>query len=195
MVRYADDFVVCFQYKGEAERFYKLLKERLAKFKLEMAEGKSKIIMFGRFAAINRMKLGMGKPETFDFLGFTHYCGTSKNGKFKIMRRTSRKKFRAKVKAFNQWMKATRNEMDIHEICKVIEAKLRGHYNYYGITDNYRMIRQYYRVVTELMFKWLNRRSQRRSFGWEKFQMYLKENPLPSPKICVHMVGQSDAVR
>jgi RNA-directed DNA polymerase len=187
LVRYADDLVVCFQYKEEAEKFYQLLKERLAKFKLEMAENKSKIIMFGRFAAIDREKQGLGKPDTFDFLGFTHYCGETKSGKFVVKRKTSRKKFKAKVKAFKQWMIKVKNHLGIHEIFEITSAKLRGHYNYYGVTDNYRMIHRYYWVVVELLFKWLNRRSQRKSFSREKFYMYLKVNPLPNPKIYVDM--------
>ena len=189
LVRYADDFVVCFQYKEEAEKFYKLLKERLAKFKLEMAENKSKIIMFGRFAVIDREKLGLGKPETFDFLGFTHYCGKTKGGKFVVKRKTSKKKFKAKVRAFKQWMMKVKNHLDIHEIFEITRAKLRGHYNYYGVTDNYQMIQRYYWAVVELLYKWLNRRSQRKSFSREKFYMYLKLNPLPSPKIYVDMAN------
>ena len=187
LVRYADDFVCCFQYKEEAEQFYKLLKERLSKFKLEVAENKSKVIMFGRFAETDRKKLGMGKPETFDFLGFTHYCGKSKSGKFKLKRKTSKKKIKAKVRAFKLWMMRVKNDRKIHEIFETTKAKLRGHYNYYGITDNYRMNEQYQWIVTRLLFKWLNRRSQRKSFSWEKFNIYLEQNPLPDPKIYVNM--------
>ena len=148
-----------------------------------MAEDKSKIIMFGRFAAIDREKQGLGKPDTFDFLGFTHYCSETKSGKFVVKRKTSKKKFKAKVKAFKQWIIKVKNHLDIHEIFEITSAKLRGHYNYYGVTDNHR----YYWVVVELLFKWLNRRSQRKSFSREKFYMYLKLNPLPTPKICVEM--------
>lgn len=186
LVRYADDFVCCFQYKDEADRFYKALKERLSKFELEVAENKSKIIMFGRFAEQDRNKLGLGKPETFDFLGFTHYCGKNRNGKFTVKRKTSKKKFKAKIKAFKQWVKTVRNQ-DIHEIFKTVEAKLRGHYNYYGINDNYKMMRKYREVTTRLLFKWLNRRSQRKSFAWEKFELFLKRKPLPTPKIRVNL--------
>jgi group II intron reverse transcriptase/maturase len=183
LVRYADDFVCCFQYREDAEKFYQDLRERLAKFKLEVAENKSKVIEFGRFAAENREKRGQGKPETFDFLGFTHYCGLSQNGKFTVKRKTSKKKFKAKVKALALWIKTERNRMNIHQIFKTAKLKLRGHYNYYGIADNSRMIRRYYRRMEKLLFKWLNRRSQRESFSWEKFQKYLELNPLPSPKI------------
>ncbi len=186
IVRYADDFVCCFQYREEAEKFYRLLKERLAKFELEIAENKSKIIMFGRFAEEDRAKKGMGKPETFDFLGFTHYCGKTRNGSFIVKRKTSRKKFKAKVKAFKNWVRAVRNQ-PIREIFETVKRKLTGHYNYYGVTHNYRMIEKYYKIVKRLIFKWLNRRSQRKSFNWDKFEMYLKLNPLPKPRIKVNM--------
>ena len=183
LVRYADDFVCCFQYKEEAERFCATLKERLAKFELEIAENKSKIIEFGRFAAGNRQAKGLSKPETFDFLGFTHYCSQTRNGKFTVKRKTSRKKFKAKVKAFATWIKRVRDQENIRVIFETVKSKLQGHYNYYGISDNYRMIAKYYNRVIELIFKWLNRRSQRKSFSWDKFNLYLKQNPLPRPKI------------
>ena len=92
MVRYADDFVCCFQYKSEAQDFFRSLKMRLKKFNLEIAEDKTKIIPFGRFAEKNAKQMGEGKPVTFDFLGFTHYCGKSKQGNFRVKRKTSRKK-------------------------------------------------------------------------------------------------------
>lgn len=183
LVRYADDFVCCFQYKEEANRFYVALKERLAKFGLEIADNKSKIIEFGRFAAGNRQVKGVGKPETFDFLGFTHYCSQTRNGKFTVKRKTSKRKFKAKVKAFATWIMRIRDKERIQIIFETVKAKLQGHYNYYGISDNYRMIAKYYNKVLKLIFKWLNRRSQRKSFNWEKFNLYLKQNPLPRPAI------------
>jgi RNA-directed DNA polymerase len=95
MVRYADDFVCCFQYKSEAKSFYRLLTERLAKFNLNIALDKSKIIEFGEFAPRNVRRRGENKPDTFDFLGFTHYCGQSQNGRFRLKRKTSRKKYKS----------------------------------------------------------------------------------------------------
>ena len=179
----ATHLVCCFQYKEEANRFYAALKERLAKFELEIAENKSKIIEFGRFAAGNRQVKGLGKPETFDFLGFTHYCSQTRNGKYTVKRKTSKKKFKAKVKAFATWIRRMRDKERIQTIFETVKAKLQGHYNYYGISDNYRMIAKYYNRVIDLIFKWLNRRSQRESFRWDKFNLYLKQNPLPRPKI------------
>jgi RNA-directed DNA polymerase len=183
LVRYADDFVGSFLFKEDAEWFYTELQERLVKFGLEIAKNKSKIIEFGRYAGRKRQAKGMGKPETFDFLGFTHYCSQNQWGQYIVKRKTSRKKFKAKVKAFAKWIKQVKDRESIQEIFEKTQAKLRGHYNYYGITYNSRMIAQYHHRVKELLFKWLNRRSQRKSFTWKSFKKYLKENPLPNPKI------------
>ncbi|MDI3547476.1 MAG: RNA-directed polymerase [Halanaerobiales bacterium] len=188
MVRYADDFVCCFQYRSDAVKFYNTLKKRLNKFKLEIAEEKSKIIEFGRFAEENSKRYGR-RTETFDFLGFTHYCGQNKKGKFRVKRKTSRKKYRKKLKEFNNWIKSVRNELTIHEIFEKIRAKLIGHYRYFGITDNGKMLCKYRYEIIRILFKWLNRRSQRKSFSWEKFNKYLEKNPLPTPKIHVNIYG------
>lgn len=188
IVRYCDDFVCCFQYKEEAKWFYGALKERLAKFGLEIAEEKSKIIQFGRFAEADCLKQGKRKPDTFDFLGFTHYCSKSRNGKFRVKRKTSRKKFNAKVKAFKAWVKSVRN-YPIPDIWSTVRSKLIGHYRYYGITDNFAMLKNYLLMVQKLLFKWLNRRSQRRSFSLEQFDRFLLFNPLPQPKIYVNIYG------
>lgn len=143
--------------------------------------------MFGRFAEENSKKEGKNRAETFDFLGFTHYCGKSRNGKFRVKRKTSKKKFRAKVKEFNQWIKAERNKTHIGVIFEKTKQKLIGHYQYYRITDNSYMLGQFCLEVKKALFKWLNRRSQRKSFDLDKFKRYLKLNPLPKPKICVNI--------
>lgn len=189
MVRYADDFVCCFQYKDDAEKFYAEMKERLAKFSLQIAEEKSKIIEFGRFAEERRERSGKGKPDTFDFLGFTHYCSKSKEGKFRVKRKTSKKKFKQKTKAFAKWIASNKDKMKIHEIFEKVKQGLRGHYNYYGITDNAKGLERYKEEVERLLFKWLNRRSQRKSFDYDKFNLYLKYNPLPKPRIVVNIYG------
>lgn len=188
LVRYADDYVCCFQYKEDAEIFYSALIRRLAKFKLEVAEEKTNILMFGRFAAQHREKMGIGKPETFDFLGFTHYCGTSRAGKFRVKRKTSKKKFRAKVQAVKTWLKETRHEgLDV--IMETMRKKLVGHYRYYGITDNSKMLGRFRYEVSRLLFKWLNRRSQRQSFNYESYNRFLGRHPLPEPRIYVDIYG------
>lgn len=135
--------VCCFQYKNEASNFYWLLINRLKKFNLEVEKSKTKIIMFGRFAEENSKKEGKNRAETFDFLDFTHYCSKSRNGKFRVKRKTSKKKFRAKVKEFNQWTKAERNKTHIGKIFEKTRQKLIGHYQYYGITDNSYMLGQF----------------------------------------------------
>jgi len=155
---------------------------------LEIAEEKTKILAFGRFAVENSKGQGLGKPETFDFLGFTHYCSNSRQGKFRVKRKTSRKKFKAKVKAFKLWLRDARN-LGTDEIMKTVRRKLIGHYTYYGITDNSCMMDAYRFQVVKLLFKWLNRRSQRRSFNFENFKLFLKRNPLPIPKIYVNIYG------
>lgn len=186
MIRYADDFVCCFQYESDAEKFYRALKQRLNKFGLSIAEDKSQIIEFGRFADSNNQKRGK-KTATFDFLGFTHYCGKSKKGKFRVKRKTSKKKLRKKIAEFKQWIKASRNKLVMKDIFEIVKTKLLGHYRYYGITDNTIMIKYYFYEVKQMLFKWLNRRSQRKSFDWNNFNKYLKLNPLPHPKIYVNI--------
>jgi len=189
LIRYADDFVCGFQYQQDALRFYKVLQARLDKFNLQLALNKTRIIEFGRFAARDRDNRGEGKPETFSFLGFTHYCSKNRKGEFRVKRKTDVRKFRAKVKAFNVWIKAVRNINLMSELFKEVKPKLLGHYAYYGVTDNSVMIRSYYDIVVKLLFKWLNRRSQRKSFSFTTFKLYLRLNPLPLPRIYVNLFG------
>lgn len=182
IIRYADDFVCCFQYEGEARAFYKALQERLGKFGLSIAEEKTKIIRFGKGAEDWHDRNGGGKPETFTFLGFTHYCSKSRNGKFQSKRKTSEKKYRAKLKEFKGWMKIHRHEK-LEDTLNTIRKKLIGHYRYYGMTHNYPSIAKFKEEVIKIMFKWLNRRSQRKSFTQQEFFIFLGRNPLPEPKI------------
>jgi group II intron reverse transcriptase/maturase len=186
MVRFADDFVCCFEYKEDAERFYAALVLRLEKFGLRIAEEKTKIIAFGRFAEERSKENGEGKPKTFDFLGFTHYCAKSRKGSFRVKRKTSGKKFKQKVKAMKSWVRMNRH-MDQEEFLDVIRAKLSGHYRYYGITDNSQKMKSYYMQTLDLMYKWLNRRSQRRSFTRERYYEVLKGFGLPRPRIYVNI--------
>ena len=184
IINYADDMIICFQYENVAKLVYKEMKERLKECGLEFAEDKTRLIEFGRFASKNREKSGQGKPETFDFLGFTHYCSISKNGKFRVKRKTSKKKFKQKVQEFKVWIKQNRNK-PLKEIMITIIKKLIGHYNYYGITDNSIMINKYLHETEKMLFKWLNRRSQRKSYEWNGFKQMLKTYKLPMPKIKV----------
>ncbi len=183
-VVYADDFVVCFQYKDEAEQFYKRLKHRMEYFGLELEESKSRLIEFGRFAERDRRNRGQGKPETFDFLGFTHYCSKSRNGKFRVKRKTSKKKFTKKCKEVNRWL-ADMRTLPLQEIIKRVNSMLVGYFHYYGITDNSKAISDFKYIVRKLLFKWLNRRSQRRSYNWGQFNDMLRDYPLATPRTYV----------
>ena len=186
LIRYADDFVVCFQYKSEAEKFRNALGERLDKFGLEVEPTKTRVLEFGRFAVEHAAKRGT-KPETFDFLGLTHYCGRSRNGKrFRMKRVTARKRFAAKLRVFKEWLKKARI-MKTKDLWEIAKAKLRGHYNYYGVTDNLRGIERFGHEVKMLLFKWLNRRGKRHCLNWERFDVMLKRFPLPIPRIKVRM--------
>ncbi|WP_078380098.1 group II intron reverse transcriptase/maturase [Sutcliffiella halmapala] len=186
MVRYADDFVCCFQYKSDADAFYSALIMRLQKFHLEIAEDKTKIISFGRYADKDSKRNGQGKPPTFDFLGFTHYCSESKKGSFRVKRKSSKKKVTAKLKKHKEWLKANRT-MDIKDIMKSINRSLTGYYNYYCITDNTQHVESFLYRIRLLLFKWMNRRSQRKSFTWEKFNIFLSKYPLKSPRAKVNI--------
>jgi RNA-directed DNA polymerase len=190
IIRYADDFVVCFQHKTDAERFRVELGNRLGKFGLEVEPTKTKVMEFGRFAVQNAKRRGE-RAETFDFLGLTHYCGARRDSKgFRMKRLTSRKKFGAKLKEFKEWLKKARN-LKTREIWETAKAKLRGHYNYYGVTDNLRGISRFGQEVKKLLFKWLNRRGKKGCLSWEKFTEMLKRFPLPKPRITVSMFGFS----
>jgi RNA-directed DNA polymerase len=186
LIRYADDFVVCFQYKADAERFRVELGQRLGKFSLEVEPTKTKVMEFGRFAVQSAKKRGE-RPETFDFLGLTHYCGTRRNGTgFRMKRVTARKKYVAKLRIFKEWLKEART-LKTKELWKIVSSKLRGHYNYYGVTDNYRRLVRFDQAVKKLLFKWLNRRGKRNCLNWEEFNKLLKRFPLPKPRIMVNM--------
>lgn len=183
LIRYADDFIIGVEHKDQAAKLLQTIKQRLAKFNLTLSQEKTKIIEFGRFAQENCRKRNGSKPKTFDFLGFTHYCSTTKDGRFKLGTKTSKKKMKKSLKTTNQWLKSIRNQIKQKEIWQVLKAKLQGHYNYYGISGNFPSIKCFYDKTVTLTFKWLNRRSQKKSFNWTEFDKYLKCYPLPKPKL------------
>lgn len=183
LVRYADDFIIGVQYKEEAEQILKDLRERLSKFGLRLNEKKTKITEFGRFAEENCKRKCQGKPKTFSFLGLTHYCTKTKDGRYQVKVKTSGKKMGQSLKEMNQWLKKIRNRMPIKQIWKILSSKIRGHYQYYGVSGNFEGINAYYRKTCNLTFKWMNRRSQRNSWNWEKYYKYLVAHPLPKPKL------------
>lgn len=187
IVRFADDFVCCFQNKNGAENFVADLKERLGKFGLEIAEEKTKIIEFGRFAEDNRKRNGEGKPEKFDFLGFTHGCGKSSNGKFIVVRKTSQKKLKAKIVAVREWLWKNMHK-PVKEIIDKLNQKLVGHYRYYGVNGNSKPMSKFRYYVIQRLRWTLNRRSQKRKYSWDEFtKRILEKMPIKVPKIYVNV--------
>jgi len=182
LVRYADDFVVCFQSEREAKEFGKELEQRLGKFGLKIAKDKSRIIEFGR-TVWQKAQREVEKVATFDFLGFTHYCDRTRKGAFKLGRKTARKKFIQKMKEMNQWLKKVRNLVELKEWWQVLRLKMFGHYRYYGISGNMPSMKAFYTKALRLAHKWINRRSQKKSYNWSQFLKFVKYNPLPLPKI------------
>ncbi len=180
--RYADDFVICLQNKEDGERVLEAVRERFAKFGLSLSEDKTRLIEFGRYARANGEKRGE-KPASFDYLGFTHFIDRTRRGTFKVGRRTSKKKFRAKMKAINEWLKSVRNAVKLKEWWAVLRVKLLGHYRYYGLSGNFKGIERYYLRVLALVYKWINRRSQKRSYTRKGFAHYLGYYPIPKPRI------------
>ena len=185
LIVYADDFVLCFQYKSDAEWFYEHLKSRMEHFGLTLAEDKTRLIEFGRFADENCKKRGR-KPETFTFLGFTHYCSKNRNGKFRVKRKTSKKKFSKKCKEMNRVIRDMRI-LPVELIIKKLNQILVGYYHYYGITDNSVALSRFRFRVVRMLFYWLNRRSQKSSYTWAQFNDLLKEFPLEQPRIYVNI--------
>lgn len=183
LMRYADDFVIGLQHRKEAQKVMEGLGKRLQKFGLELAADKTRIVEFGRFAEENRRQRGEGKPETIDFLGFTHYCTRTRDGRFMVRMKTSRKKMARAIREVNMWLKSIRNFLRARDIWALLKLKLQGHYNYFGVSGNFEGIQRYYRKVVSLIFKWLNRRSQKPTWSWNAFWKYLGENPLPRPKL------------
>lgn len=182
MVRYADDSIFCFQYEEDALKFYQALIRRLKDFGLEISQEKTKIIKLNKGSNDDNDN----KDSSFDFLGFTHYVGKDKNGCNRVKRKTSKKKYRASLLRFKYWIKANRT-MPIKQLMKTIKSKIQGHCNYYGITDNLRVVSNFIDECKRLLYKWLNRRSQRRSFNWDKFKLFIKKYPLPRAKLCVRV--------
>jgi len=183
IIRYADDFVCMFQYENEAQTFYEELKERLAKFGLELAEDKSRIIRFGRFA---KQHSADGKTETFDFLGFTHINGKTRKGKYRVVHRTSKQKLKSKQQVVKDWLWDNMHGNPIETIRR-LNIKLTGHYRYYGISGNSDGMEKFYRYTVVTLYKIWNRRSQISSFTWERYNQFLITHPIVKPKIYVNI--------
>lgn len=188
LIRYADDYVACFQDGADAKRFMQEMEQRLKTFHLEVAPEKTKQLEFGVFAQLKAKSRGK-RAETFDFLGFTHYCSRSRNGKcFRMKRKTISKRFTAKLVAYKEWLRASRI-LPTAYILETTAAKLRGHIAYYGVTDNSKSLNGFVYQVTRTLFKWLNRRGKRGCYTWEKFNKLLTRFPLPKARIKVNLLS------
>ena len=182
LVRFADDFVLGFREESDARRCLAELREQLAKFGLELHPEKTRLIQFGRYAEERRAKRGEGKPETFDFLGFTHICGKTRRGDFTIHRKTSRKKFQARLKVLKREL-FRKMHADLPQVGAWLQSVLRGWLQYYAVPGNYERLRQFRDALQVIWLRALRRRSQRgRRLTWAKFSK-LTRRWLPMPKI------------
>jgi RNA-directed DNA polymerase len=181
VTRFADDFVVGFQYRDDAERFLAELRERFAKFNLELHPEKTRLIQFGRFAAKDREARGLRKPETFDFLGFTHICGKTRNGRFQLRRITIAKRVRAKLKQVKAELKRRRHQ-PIPEQGRWLASVVRGHANYYAVPGNLPAVRAFRLQAVRLWLKALRRRGQRHRLNWQRMRR-LETRWIPTVRI------------
>ena len=172
--RFADDCVLCCQYDSDAVRVKAALAKRLAKYKLKMNEGKTKMVNFRKTNGIK---------TSFDFLGFTFYLGRARVGGTIPKLKTIGKRFKAKMNKVREWARSIRNKLPLREIWYLFCSKLRGHINYYGVSFNEKAVRDFMHQAEKIMFKWLNKRSQRKSFNWQDFQKYTERHPLPAIKV------------
>lgn len=187
-IRYADDFICCFQYREDAERVLEVLGKRFEKYGLRLHPDKTRLIEFGRDALTKSEAGGGPKPATFDFLGFTHVCRRSRRGKFTIHVRTMRKRLRRSLKRVSAWCQRHRHE-PVVEQWAALNAMVRGHYQYYGRATNYPRLWEFYRAVRQLWRKWLNRRTRGRTLPWRRYAALLVAYPLQRPYIARPWVG------
>jgi group II intron reverse transcriptase/maturase len=171
LIRYADDYVACFEHEADARAFLSEMGERLAKFDLEIEPGKTALLAFGS-AMLGRDRAQRQGPRTFSFLGFTHYVGRSRRGRFVVGRKTDGKRLRKKLVALNARLRALRTEGG-NAMVAFLARHLQGHIQYYGVSGNSRGVSSYVYFAQRLLFKWLNRRSQKRSLNWKQFSAYI----------------------
>jgi len=180
-IRFADDAVLCFQYKEDAERVMEVLPKRFTKYGLTIHPEKTRLLEFGRYAEEKAKRQGK-KPATFDFLGYTHVCARSRRGKFTVHVRTMKKRFRRGLTAIAEWCQENRH-MPVEEQQKTLNAKLRGHYQYYGRPTNYQSLWRFFREVRHIWQKGLSRRTRGNGMTWEKYAAILRKHPLLLPRI------------
>ena len=198
IVRFADDVVVGFEHERDARRFLADLRARLAKFGLELAADKTRLIEFGRYAAERRARRGVGRPETFAFLGFTHICGTSRSGRFMLRRITVAKRMRAKLKQLNQELKRRRH-LPIPEQGRWLASVVRGHLAYYAVPTNSKAVRQFRTQVIRLWYRALRRRGQRSRLDWKRMNRLVSrwlpparlQHPWPDARFNARTQGRS----
>ncbi len=178
LFRYADDAIICCEKEEDATHIRNLLGKRLARFNLHLNEEKTKMVPF------SRRRAGRGERQgTFDFLGFTFYYGKSRNGHTVPKLRTIRKRLKSKLGKVKEWIRSKRNTMKLGPLWKTFCKKLAGHCQYYGVSHNYDRVAIFFYEATRIFFKWINRRSQRKSFNWEKFRRFQERYPPPKPRI------------
>ena len=180
-IRYADDLVAGFEHRAEAERFLEEFRKRLAKFGLELHPEKTRLIEFGRFARANRQARGEGEPESFTFLGFTHYCGMNSKGHFAIWRRTAAKRMRAKLQAVKQELRRKMHE-PVGVVGEWLKRVVEGYYRYHAIPGNIAALARFRDRLCTLWRQALRRRSQRRKPGWDRLRPTF-ERWIPRPRI------------
>jgi len=175
IMRFADDFVCCFQYYHDLQKFNNVIAKRLGKFNLELSGTKTRVIRFTRFET--------RRSKSFTFLGFEYRWGLSRKNKPLVKMRTAKKKFRLALSAMKMWIRTSSRKLKTTTLMEKLRAKLQGYYNYYGVCGNIGMLNSFYRQTCLLVYKWLNRRSQRKSCNWKGFSEMLKYHGIPQPKI------------
>ena len=194
LCRFADDFVVCFQYRSDAERFQQVLPKRFAKYGLKLHPEKTRLLAFGRFAEEKARQDGKRKPESFGFLGFTFYGAKSRAGKFVAKYKTMSKRLKRGLLRWGQWCQKNRHlPVEIQQ--KTLNQKIRGHYQYYGRPTNYRSLQRYLRVARKTWKDQLNRRTRGDTMTWPKFEALESRHPLAQPRITHHRVSQASDTR
>ena len=198
VVRYADDFVVGFQHKWEAESFLNDLRGRLAKFGLDLHPDKTRLIEFGRFAKSNRKRCGLGKPETFDFMGMRHFCTTTLGGKFRVGRKPLYKRVKRTLKRIKEelWK---RMHLGKHEVARWLGRVINGWLNYYAVPGTPHELKKFVRAVKQLLLRTMRRRSQKDRFSWPELERLVSiywpkptiRHPWPGQRLTVNTRGRS----
>jgi group II intron reverse transcriptase/maturase len=179
LYRYADDAVICCQYEKDSKRILSALINRLEKYGLKLNEEKSRLVSFSRRHYTHGIRQG-----AFDFLGFTFYLGRSRKGTSVPKVKSIGKRLRVKLKRVNEWARAVRSRYKLAEIWRIFCAKLEGHVQYYGVSFNVSHVQKFIHLSKRILFRWLNRRSQRRSFNWGSYLGFMERNPLPRARVC-----------